>query len=587
MSISIPTDRQIAFLQWQIEEMESAFIGYLNTNMNEHFAARSAFIGRVWGIDVKRNNLILQFANGIAPRLNYGYVGYLNKSVKGVEAENWAFTYKHFRLNYVAASSDITTLFYLKNTDPDHVYIGCRDVDAEFFTAMSVLVNQGKHPFIILAEGDPPVKYLLNLMSFIQKHPLDQVLNLEVSKRIESWHPDTFNTQFPKDEQLLSILKKSNETIVQGPPGTGKSTLVAEVVAKSLADGKAVCITALANKALIEVAEKDALRPWLENGSIRKTNLTANESKILPNLEASRELTIGSGQLLLTTYYKLSSWFDPGNYEALTITEPVYDLLVIEEASQSFLATIAAFKLLAKEVLIVGDPMQLPPIVLNENHAPTIHPLIMKFVYGLETYAANSGKQAFVLLETYRLSYAATKQTGLFYKNRLTSCQKNQAPIKIASPFDTWLPKNQGTSLLFTLLIEEGNLPKNAIELTFRLVEHLRMRNPNLEIAVLAPFRVTVLALQEKIGTVLDDFTGITTETIDRIQGLTTDLTIFLIPLNNPTFALNINRFNVATSRAKSGTIIITDKRYVQFSGIHPLVTQYLDQCEMISDPIP
>jgi len=54
-------------------------------------------------------------------------------------------------------------------------------------------------------------------------------------------------------------------------------------------------------------------------------------------------------------------------------------------------------------------------------------------------------------------------------------------------------------------------------------------------------------------------------ETIDRIQGLTTDFTIFFIPTESIPFALQANRFNVATSRAKLCTLIITDENITSF----------------------
>ena len=48
-------------------------------------------------------------------------------------------------------------------------------------------------------------------------------------------------------------------------------------------------------------------------------------------------------------------------------------------------------------------------------------------------------------------------------------------------------------------------------------------------------------------------------ETIDRIQGATVDYAIVYIPGRNPGFALDERRFNVATSRSRSTTLIISD----------------------------
>lgn len=52
-------------------------------------------------------------------------------------------------------------------------------------------------------------------------------------------------------------------------------------------------------------------------------------------------------------------------------------------------------------------------------------------------------------------------------------------------------------------------------------------------------------------------------ETIARVQGLTTDVTIFVIPNSGYNYTLEKRLFNVATSRAKRHTIIISDKNII------------------------
>jgi superfamily I DNA and/or RNA helicase len=49
------------------------------------------------------------------------------------------------------------------------------------------------------------------------------------------------------------------------------------------------------------------------------------------------------------------------------LVAPIYDYIILEEASQCFLGTIAAANYLVKKVILVGDPIQLPPVVNQEN----------------------------------------------------------------------------------------------------------------------------------------------------------------------------------------------------------------------------
>jgi superfamily I DNA and/or RNA helicase len=72
----------------------------------------------------------------------------------------------------------------------------------------------------------------------------------------------------------------------------------------------------------------------------------------------------------------------------------------------------------------------------------------------------------------------------------------------------------------------------------------------------------TVKALQK---TMADNYKHLLVETVDRIQGLTTDITIFIIPNTSLTYLLEPRLFNVATSRVKRHTIIIADKSIVEY----------------------
>ena len=87
--------------------------------------------------------------------------------------------------------------------------------------------------------------------------------------------------------------------------------------------------------------------------------------------------------------------------------------------------------------------------------------------------------------------------------------------------------------------------------------------NENLHISVLSNYIETVKALQKSIYGSIDDPRNLLIETVARIQGLTTDITIFVIPNSGYNHSLEKRLFNVATSRAKRHTIIISDKNII------------------------
>ena len=103
---------------------------------------------------------------------------------------------------------------------------------------------------------------------------------------------------------------------------------------------------------------------------------------------------------------------------------------------------------------------------------------------------------------------------------------------------------------------------------------------------MLAFNRVSVRFLQKEIYSKCADTENVLVETIDRVQGLTTDFTIFFIPTESLPFALQVNRFNVATSRAKLCTLIITDENINSFyPHINNNVKTYLQKIKEVISP--
>ena len=63
---------------------------------------------------------------------------------------------------------------------------------------------------------------------------------------------------------------------------------------------------------------------------------------------------------------------------------------------------------------------------------------------------------------------------------------------------------------------------------------------------------------------------------------MTTDVCIFFIPLEAFPFALQANRFNVATSRAKLCTLIIADDSLSEFSNnCNKEVVEYFERVQL------
>ena len=74
-----------------------------------------------------------------------------------------------------------------------------------------------------------------------------------------------------------------------------------------------------------------------------------------------------------------------------------------------------------------------------------------------------------------------------------------------------------------------------------------------------------------------------TISTIHKIQGMTCQYTIYHMPLNHSFMDLDDHLFNVATSRATKGTLIITYQHLELISGKSKEVSTFIKGCKNVS----
>jgi superfamily I DNA and/or RNA helicase len=261
------------------------------------------------------------------------------------------------------------------------------------------------------------------------------------------------------------------------------------------------------------------------------------------------------------------------------VVDEHFDYIIIEEASQAFLSTIALAKKLGKKCIIIGDIKQLEPI-FHKEYAPedtnNYHWMICG-LKGISFYLPNA--KQYILTESYRLTEISIKGTNLFYGDVLKSKSDVKLPLDFSnfSILEKYL-NNYGGSSMIRFKLPAGRLPSNDCSIFIvKLIDEIKRFNTKAEIAVLAFHKDSIRLLQTKIFAKCVNTENVLVETIDRIQGLTTDFCIFFVPTESVPFALQANRFNVATSRAKLCTLIISDETISSFySLIDDNVKQYM-----------
>ena len=98
------------------------------------------------------------------------------------------------------------------------------------------------------------------------------------------------------------------------------------------------------------------------------------------------------------------------------------------------------------------------------------------------------------------------------------------------------------------------------------------------DISVLTCLRKTTRELQKAINQNIPAKANVRVDTVARIQGLTTDITIFFIPNTSYIRTMEPHLFNVATSRAREHTIIIADKNVLEYPILKPNVRAFMEK---------
>ena len=466
--------------------------------------------------------------------------------------------------------SEVVCIWQTPSNEKDFSIAGFRGVELEF----AIHIQEAEGMILILGANKPPFEYIANLQSIVQNKNNESVNKiLDQDFQVSDWTPSLLDNKNNIADFVLTQLALQDTLIIQGPPGTGKTYLIAEICERLCKQGKSVLVTALTNRALIEIVEKPALQGLLEEHRVFKTKLSVDEARAIKDLQQTKEVSPQPSNLILSTFFITSG------QAAKTFNEPPFDYVIVDEASQALLGMFGGAKLLGKKNIWIGDTKQLPPVVaLSDDKVSRKN--YGALVDGLKAISETASLPIFQLTETHRLTERAANYSGIFYKNslkskakgiRLSYSEMNLDYGKLFNPYG-------GSTLIKTDLKAGDFKPNNALKLATELVQHLLKTNEKLHISVLTYFVETIKALQKAIFQTVGYNKNLLIETVSRVQGLTTDVTIFVVPNSSYHRSLENRLFNVATSRSKRHTLIITDKDVLTRSQIDNEVKSYLQR---------
>jgi uncharacterized protein len=417
---------------------------------------------------------------------------------------------------------------------------------------------------------------ILRLAQWIVAHEIDDSGQYQAARDLLLRNP-------PRLIAGQSLGKAANETVVQGacrvgsavdtsclpiqgPPGAGKTFTGAHMICTLVSQGKKVGVTAVSHKVIRKLLEDvvTAAREMNVSGvtcAHRKEGADPESRpvrEIDSNEEALQSLRSGSVNVLGGT-----SWL----WCREEFNDSVHALFV-DEAGQMSLANVLACAQAGKNLVLLGDPQQL------EQPQKGSHPEgsdISALAHLLDGRRTISEGQGLFLAETWRLHPAICKFTSeLFYEGRLFSLDGlERQDIKAPAPFAR-------PGLWFVPVVHEGNQNHSdeEVERVSAIVELLtqagstwvdrRGERKNLtvnDILIVAPYNDQVNRLTERLP-------GAKVGTVDKFQGQEAAVVIYSMTTSSPEdaprgmeFLYNLNRFNVATSRACCACIVVGSPR--------------------------
>lgn len=474
-------------------------------------------------------------------------------------------------------STECVCIWHSPANDPRYSLVGFSKVSVDFANYIK------KTPNIVLtfAPQRPPIDYVMNLQKVVEDQYSKGIASiLDANYQAKDWEPIPIR-QDDVSGFVYSQMALTETMILEGPPGTGKTYMIAELCAKLCAEGHSVLVTALTNRALMEIAEKPAVESLLGEHRIFKTNISMDEIRELSKLETLKSIAPMPGCLVMSTFYITS-----GYAAELTIEQP-FDYVIMDEASQAIFPMFAASRKIGKRNLWVGDIHQLSPIVILNGNRITIGGY-KHLIEGLKLLADNSISPIYQLATAYRFGQRAANYTGVFYNDSLVA-KESPKYNDLPSMFKI-LSKDGGPTLVLTDMPSGDCTPQFAIYIATFIVDNIVKDNKDKEIAVLTCMKKTTRALQMAITQKVRTRKNLLVDTVARVQGLTTNITIFFVPDYSYIRTLEPHLFNVATSRAREHTIIIADKYVLDSTILDTKVRRFLerlkqDKCIYVPDP--
>lgn len=371
-----------------------------------------------------------------------------------------------------------------------------------------------------------------------------------------------------QDEALSRSLGCDSFHLIQGPPGTGKTYTIALIVSRLLDEGKKVLVTGPTHTAInncLMAIERMLPSP---GGKIVKVGDRYQDAEIPPGSVIERKAKFPYGSYTISR--NLSRGGIVVGATPYAVCYPVskkmdgweFDAAVIDEASQVSIPLALPVLTLCRKAILVGDHMQLDPIMPRGSGNFLFRSSIFKHLVDL--YPDNCT----MLDLSYRLPPSLVRiPTAISYGGRLRSAlgQDDLTFTSFREVADYSYLVTSPTSEVLFLHHEFDAMGRSPFEakVTAQIVRTLLPNGvPLSRMALIAPYRAQVREIKRQLlagGVVGEaDLEDVFVDTVERMQGQERDYVVLSLANSNPAdtsrhldFIYSPNRLNVAITRAR------------------------------------
>jgi predicted RecB family nuclease len=410
-------------------------------------------------------------------------------------------------------------------------------------------------PFDTRPQRDALARLARSLLEDTRRYPaLEGILARE---RPRGGREVVQTTDLEEMKRLVLDLDESH-LVVQGPPGSGKTWTGARLIVHLLGQGKRVGVTATSHKAihnLLAEIERVAAAEGVDFKGLKKSTGSAESVFGGARIESSGDVAAFADpevRLLAGT-----AWLF-----ARPELDGAVDYLFVDEAGQVSLADALAVGSAARNVVLLGDPVQLAQVTQG-THPPGTGVSVLEHLLG-DAHTIPPDRGLF-LERTFRLHPdVAAFVSEAFYEGRLRAaggCERQGTGF--------------GTGLRFLPVEHQGNR-RSSVEEAVRVraaIEEMiggdfsdaKGRTRALresDFMVVAPYNAQVRCLREALPA------GVPVGTVDKFQGQEAPVVFFSMASSsgedvprNIEFLFSHNRLNVAISRARCLAILVASPK--------------------------